>query len=375
MRMKNLIILLLTLLTCSCCNKKNYLTDFPNGYTPEEIGIKLTKRFIESPHMIHQNVRIHYAEVCAWYGCLRFAGNIQNEDLLEQLQMRFEPFFSTESHWLPDMKHVDHNMFGSLPLELYQQTKDRRYYDMGLAYADQQWQLPKDATNEEKIFASKGLSWQTRMWIDDMFMITILQSQAYKVTGKEDYINRAAKEMVVYLDSLQRPNGLFYHAPDVPYFWGRGNGWVAVGMTELLRLLPENNIYRPRIMQGYQKMMNSLKKYQNSEGIWNQLVDDPACWTETSGSAMFTYALITGVKRGWLQADLFEPIVRKAWMKLVTYIDQNGDVLEVCIGTNKENNRQYYYDRPRITGDFHGQAPYLWCVAALTEKRNATKAE
>lgn len=39
----------------------------------------------------------------------------------------------------------------------------------------------------------------------------------------------------MYLDELQRTNGLFYHAPDVPYFWGRGNGWMAAGMAEVLR--------------------------------------------------------------------------------------------------------------------------------------------
>ncbi len=48
-------------------------------------------------------------------------------------------------------------------------------------------------------------------------MITIVQTQAYKVTGDRKYIDRAAKEMVLYLDELQRPNGLFYHAPDVPF--------------------------------------------------------------------------------------------------------------------------------------------------------------
>ena len=43
---------------------------------------------------------------------------------------------------------------------------------MGLSYADTQWTLPANATPEEKAWADKGLSWQTRLWIDDMFMIT-----------------------------------------------------------------------------------------------------------------------------------------------------------------------------------------------------------
>ena len=43
----------------------------------------------------------------------------------------------------------------------------------------------------------------------------------------------------------------------------------------------------------------------------------------------------------------------------------NGDVDEVCVGTGKRNSRQYYYDRPRVSGDYHGQAPVLWCALAL----------
>ena len=65
--------------------------------------------------------------------------------------------------------------------------------------------------------------------------------------------------MVMYLDELQRPNGLFYHAPDVPYYWGRGNGWMAAGMAELLQCLPKKHKDRARIMEGYLKMMESLK--------------------------------------------------------------------------------------------------------------------
>ena len=131
---------------------------------------------------------------------------------------------------------------------------------MGLSYADTQWTLPANATPEEKAWADKGLSWQTRLWIDDMFMITILQAQAYHTTGKREYMDRAVKEMVVYLDELQRPNGLFYHAPDVPYFWARGNGWMAVGMAELLLSTPEDNPNHARILEGYRLMMKSLKE-------------------------------------------------------------------------------------------------------------------
>ena len=52
------------------------------------------------------------------------------------------------------------------------------------------------------------------------------------------------------LDRLQQPNGLFFHAPDAKFYWSRGNGWQAAGMTELLLELPKNHPTRPRIVQG-----------------------------------------------------------------------------------------------------------------------------
>lgn len=343
------------------------LSSFPEGFTPKEIGAKLGRHFIPGEHFLHGGKWIHYAEVCTWLGALRYAEVAEDQELIGLLQKRFEPLFTTDKTYLPIMNHVDLNMFGCLPLEFYKVTGDKRYYDLGIPYADTQWKVPVDVTAEGKAYAKKGFSWQTRLWIDDMFMITIIQSQAYRATGNKKYIERAAKEMVYYLDELQRPNGLFYHAPDVPFYWARGNGWMAAGMTELLKALPENNADRKRIMKGYLTMMENLKKYQGKDGMWNQLIDQPDFWPETSGSAMFTYAIITGIKKGWLDKKEYTPIARKAWLALVSYIDENGDVRETCVGTNKKNDKQYYYDRPRITGDYHGQAPYLWCATALME--------
>lgn len=344
------------------------LKDFPQGSTPEEVGKRLAHRFVGGKHALHAGKWISYPETFNWSGSLKLAAITKDKELVKLLQNKFEPLFTTEKALLPIMNHVDLNMFGSLPLEFYRVTKEKRYRELGMPYADTQWAAPENAKQKEKEWHDKGFSWQTRLWIDDMYMITIVQTQAYKVTKDRKYLDRAAKEMVMYLDELQRPNGLFYHAPDVPYYWGRGNGWMAAGMAELLQCLPKKHEDRPRILQGYLTMMQSLKQYQNPEGLWNQLIDHPDCWAETSGSAMFTFAFIKGVKNGWLNAEEYAPAARKAWIALTSYIDAKGGVKEVCVGTNKKNDKQYYYDRPRRTGDYHGQAPYLWCTVALLEK-------
>lgn len=348
------------------------------GTSPQEIGLRVANRFVASPHQNYGRPTppktVTYPEVCTWYGALRFADLSQNEKLKGELAARFEPLFTEKKSMVPVPDHVDYTVFASVPLELAIQTKDQRYLALGEWMAYKQWSQPfgNRPTAESHEFYKQGYTWQTRLWIDDMFMITAVQSQAWRATGNRAYIDRAAKEMVLYLDRLQQPNGLFHHAPGVPYFWGRGDGWMAAGMSILLRELPTDNPDRPRILQGYHTMMASLLKHQGPDGMWHQLIDDHTTWPETSSTGMFTFAFITGVKEGWLDAATYGPAAKKAWLQLITYLNADADISEVCQGTNIHDpkkhgpdGRAYYLARERIVGDMHGQAPVLWCAGAL----------
>lgn len=351
-----------------------YAGDFdswPAAASPREIGTRVAEHFAVMPHWNFGRTNpprsITYPEVCTWYGALTFAKGAGDTNLAARLIQRFEPFFGPEARLIPKPNNEDAAVFGAVPLEIYIETRDKKYLDLGQSIADAQWEPPVGRTLNTNVQAwvKSGLSWHTRFWIDDMFMITLLQVQAYRATGDTKYLDRAATEMVAYLDKLQQPNGLFYHAPGVLFFWGRGNGWVAAGMSELLRSLPENHPDRARILAGYRKMMAALLKYQDADGTWHQLIDHPEAWTETSCSGMFTFAFITGVKQGWLDEKTYGPAARKGWLELIKHLDANADIDDVCEGTNKKNDLQYYLDRKRRTGDLHGQAPVLWCATAL----------
>jgi rhamnogalacturonyl hydrolase YesR len=117
-------------------------------------------------------------------------------------------------------------------------------------------------------------------------------------------------------------------------------------------------------MEGYKKMMASLLQYQGADGMWHQLIDHPESFAETSCTGMFTFGMITGFRNGWLDEKTYGPAARKGWMALVSYINDNGEIREVCDGTNKKDDLNYYLTRPRSTGNLHGQAPVLWCATA-----------
>jgi rhamnogalacturonyl hydrolase YesR/catechol 2,3-dioxygenase-like lactoylglutathione lyase family enzyme len=333
---------------------QDYFVNWPSGMSPAELGKRVAAHFVTSPHQDPR--RIIYPEVCTWYGALTFARLFGDQELLDSLIKRFDPLLLPENAGLIQRTpHVDFSIFGAVPLQIYLENKDKRYFDMGIWFADRQWENPRP----------DGLTQETRFWIDDMYMETLVQVQAFRATGDAKYLDRSSLEMVAYLDKLQMPSGLFYHEPEVKYYWGRGNGWVAAGMAELLSSLPEEHPRRARILEGYRKMMKALVESQGADGMWRQLIDRSDSWPETSSTGMFTFAMITGVKHGWLDAATYGPAARKAWLALAGYVDQNADVTSICTGTNKLDDLDYYLARPRRTGDFHGQAPVLWAASAL----------
>lgn len=334
--------------------------EWPAHMSPVEVGKRLAENWLSRPfqyeHLERQTVI--YPEVCTWYGALQVARLTADADLTRRLIQKFDTFLTEQGAERIDRRpHVDHNVFGIVPFELYILTKQPKYLDLGRGLADGQWANPTE----------DGVTRQARYWIDDMYMITALQVQAFRATADPKYLDRAAITMAKYLERLQQPNGLFFHAPDSPYYWGRGNGWIAAGAAELLHSLPQNHPQRARIVEGAQKMLAELRKDQADDGLWRQLIDKPSAWPETSGSAMFAFAMVRGVKDGWLDEATYAPAARSAWLGLVNYLDPQANVRNVCVGTNKGHSEQYYLEREKRTGDLHGQAAMTWFAMALLE--------
>ncbi len=320
-----------------------------------------------------------YACASWWANGIDFAVVVKDKSLKDRLISRYAPYLKGGKYArsVGRMYHVDDTITGVIPCAIYLANGDEKMKSLGLEYADTQWTPPCEKSikerhalpeAEQKQLWSEGYTPQTRFWIDDMYMIIALQTMAYRVTKDTKYLSRSAKEMALYLDRLQlkdeKVNGLFYHAPDTPFIWGRGNGWMAGGMALILSNLDKNDSYYKKVFQGYMDMMATLLKYQRNDGLWGQLVNEPESWGETSGTAMFTYAFIVGCKRGWLDRAVYLPAAEKAWKVLCSKLDEHANIADVCIGTGKKNDHQYYLDRSRINGDPHGGAPMMWCVNA-----------
>ena len=214
-------------------------------YQPEEIG----KRVVS--HIVKQRIKWRYQRVCAYYGACRLSEAISEEGILQQMEESYTPFL--EGKRQPRSGHVDYNVFGIWPFEMYRQTGKEQYLKQAKELADDEFKNPRN----------DGLSEYTRFWVDDMYMVGSLQVQAYKSTHDKVFLDRAALTLKVYCDSLQKENGLFFHREDVPFYWGRGNGWAAAALTEVLMVLPEDHEHYMSLLGSYRKMMFSLKDFDD----------------------------------------------------------------------------------------------------------------
>lgn len=326
---------------------------------PASVGRKIARDYLGRAELMRYDSgdvhAVHYAEAATAYGAAKLGGLIQDRALVDGVATRY---LRLADENIPNTaNHVDANVIGVWPLELYRQTGDFDDLKQGLALADGQWTDLRD----------DGLTKQTRFWIDDMWMIGALQVQAFRTTRRPVYLDRAGRELAAYVTRLQQPNGLFFHGPEAPYSWGRGNGWVAAGLAEVLSELSQDHPSYTVLRNGYGRMMEALLRFQAPDGMWRQLVDRPQAWAESSCTAMFGFAMAAGVKRGLLSGRAYDDAVRNAWKALCKRLGRDGRLADICIGTGQSGEMQFYLDRPKVTGDLHGQAPMLWLACALVE--------
>jgi unsaturated rhamnogalacturonyl hydrolase len=102
--------------------------------------------------------------------------------------------------------------------------------------------------------------------------------------------------------------------------WSRGNGWIAIALTDTVAALPAGNADRAHYIGILNGMAATLKANQQAGGYWTANVDHPASFPapESSGTSFFTYALARGIQMGYIDSATYLPVVQRAWTWLRT---------------------------------------------------------
>ena len=198
---------------------------------------------------------------------------------------------------------------------------------------------------------------------EDMFMCGAILGRAFRVTGEDRYLDL----LVTFLLDLGLPqdNGLFWHCRSAPYFWGRGNGFAALGLAETLTYLPSGHPSREAILNMYLAHMDALCRFQQPSGMFPQVLDVAGSYQEFTSTCMFGYAAARGLRRGWLDSSFVEPL-QLAWQGVSERIDDEGNVVDACISTGVQGSLRDYLDRPALSGfDDRSGGMALWFAVEL----------
>ena len=192
-------------------------------------------------------------------------------------------------------------------------------------------------------------------WSDDFFLGTIAAVRA----GDPEGLAAAVRLVTATAARLQQPDGLFHHDADAPTAWGRGNGFGALGLAELLTVLPVDHPQRDAVLDVHLRHLAGMRARQAPDGMWRQIVDAPGSYRETSVTAMTLTAMARGLRLGWLDAS-WRPAVDRAWRALLAHVTEDGGLVDVCFSTGAGPTRRHYLDRPAVNGaDDRGGAMVL----------------
>ena len=293
----------------------------------------------------------------------------------------------------PSFGNLDNMMTGNTVVMLYEYTKDPRYRKAAQTIRRAFDDYPSN--RDGGFWHSKRLNGQ--QWIDGIFMGQMFLIRYGKSIGDSQYCwDEATKQICTYARRAERDHsGLYVHGVFEPghggkfpkwadaktglssEVWSEGLGWYALVTVETLADLPKDHPRRAEVEDIFRRLAAGLKRTQDPEsGRWFQVVDKgdrPGNWTDTSGSAMFTYAIARGIELGLLDKSEYEPVVEKGYKGITesARINQAGlvDIYSACDGVGVQDSYDRYINYRQSVNAKEADAGFLWATAIVEKPR------
>ncbi len=314
---------------------------------------------------------------------------------LDFMKREIDPFVEADGKLVnAPITSLDSIMAGAAVVALYEETHDPRYRT---AAAEIRKAFDKYPRNPD------GGFWHSpdlpgEMWVDGVFMGQMfLTRYGASITDREYAFDEATRQIVVFANHARKgDSGLFYHAwaanPATALVipgrkakwadpktglscdvWSEGLGWYALILAETLAVLPPDHLRRGQVLDIYTGLAAGLKRTQDPKtGGWFQVVDKgdrPDNWIDSSGSAMFTYAIERGIDLGLLKKAEYAPVVAKGYRSILgkAKINDAGlvDLYSAGDGVCVQASYADYVNYPKSVNAKEAIAGFLWATAIV----------
>ena len=301
------------------------LQSLPSTIVPSEAHLEINRRRSRSPRQVAEELgkvygrdfaQPNYILAMALIAQLRL-GN--TEDVLRAV----DPYLSgsRDSFATPSQSSLAAHM---LFYEIARRTQDERAAKLVIRAANSGF--AEDGSLREFMPLHGG-------WSDSVFMDIPILAKAGALTGDRKYFDMAARHFFFMQKIVARPDGLYRHQASSDAAWGRGNGFPALGMALTLTDFPKDHSDYAALLAAFQKHMRALAGLQDENGLFREVVDYPGAYPEYSGTSMIATAMMRGVRKGWLEASVYQPIVDRAWQAILIRTASDGRLFDVAEST------------------------------------------
>lgn len=285
--------------------------------------------------------------------------------------------------------NLDNIHAGRLLFELYDLTGKKKYRKaIDLIYS----QIGKMPRTKAGSFWHKKI-YPNQVWLDGLYMCQpFYMEYETRFHGKKNYKDIYQQFFNVARFMLDTETGLYYHAYNESRemfwcdkvtglsqnFWLRALGWYAMALLDTIeKAEPEPSEPYARMKEIFKNLIDSLLKYQDESGMWFQIVNLGGMdrnYLETSGSAILSYALLKGVRLGFLP-ETYTRFGKKAFEgicnRYLTVEEGNISLGGICLvaGLGGDNRRsgtfEYYISEPVVKDDAKGVGPFLMAYSEM----------
>ena len=257
-------------------------------------------------------------------------------------------------------------------IEAYVMTGDKRYLPLiRLLQQRIRHEVPRfeDGTFRRNV--------RKTMWADDFYMSGSFLAQLYSQFNDEYSLEDILCQLRGFVKRLYMPaekifSHIFFWEKEeknmIP--WGRGNGWIAFSMSEMLLRIPAEHPAHKELCKVFCEFCDGLADVQDACGMWHQVLNRPESYEETSCTAMFTLAFYRAIRNGWLRDEKQIARIRKCADKGLQAIfekcvNSDGVVFGVCMGSSCSMDPTYYFKLPTIKDDNHGTGVVLMLLCEV----------
>ena len=322
----------------------------------------------------------------------RETGNDMYFNYMKQYIDKFVQNDGSISRYTIDEYNIDNVNPGKILLTLYEETGHEKYR---IAVETIREQLRGHPRTDAGGYWHKRI-YPDQMWLDGIYMWTPFAARYAKMFDDQALFDDLTDQIILIEQKTRdEETGLLYHAWNEdrsmdwadeetglsPHFWGRAIGWYAMAIVDVLDYLPEDHENRGEIINILQRLTVALLDVQDPEtGVWYQVLDMPeqeGNYREASASSMYTYAMLKGIRKGYLD-EKHLPKVKKAYQGLLDQfatVDGAGlvNVNMICTGAGlggdpyRDGSFEYYVSEDIGTNALNGTGPFI--MASLEMER------